>query len=153
MKKVKNVLRKAVLVFVTCIFLLYGVALVSTPPRLGKDCLPEALKTKRHSDYPKGLRWIPWSATSWCMENPPKKLLGTQKSVASTPAGKKGPKPVPEPGTWQLSGKRLHRKFPIYLPTYVAFTTKNKMHFRMGCRWDDVDNYYVFPSIALKKVR
>lgn len=152
MTSIKKFFRFGVLVWAAYLPLLYGVATVSSALALGKSCLSPALKDKRHSDFPRGLRWVPWSATSWCMEEPPKKLLGSQKSASASLAGKFGPKPVPEPGTWQISVVRLKRRLPFFLP-YLAYTAKNKMHFRIGCRWDDVDHYYVFPSIALKKVR
>lgn len=130
----------------------YGVAATSPIPVFGRDCLPQALKDKRHTDYPKGLRWIPWHITSWCAWEPPRKLAGNQKSNSVSLAGKSGPKPVPEPGTWQISVVRLKHRIPLFLP-YAAYTTKNRVHVRLGCRWDDVDHYYVFPSIAVKKVR
>ena len=152
MKKRMRIFCFAVCMFMGGLLALYGMARMSANPILGKSCLPEPFRLKPHNDYPWGLRWVPRWATSWCMQEPPVQLLGNQKSTAVTPAGKRGPKPIPEPGTWQLSGMRLHINFPIYIPTYVAITTKNRFHFRIGARWDDVDHYYVFPSIALKKV-
>jgi len=58
------------------------------------------------------------------------------------------PKPITAPGTWQIS------KFPDgpWYAWYFAFTTKGGTHFRIGARWDDVDSYTEFPSIAIKRV-
>jgi len=46
---------------------------------------------------------------------------------------------------------QLKNGWPLFLP-YLAFTTKSGTHFRIGCRWDDVDHYYTFPSFALAKL-
>jgi hypothetical protein len=105
------------------------------------------VRSKRHADYPWGLRWIPrgWTAFKW---GAPRQVLGNQKhgTLASYPGW--DPKPIGEPGTWQLS------RFPDgpWYAWYFAFTTKGGTHFRIGARWDDVDSYTEFPSIAIKRV-
>jgi hypothetical protein len=97
-----------------------------------------------HWDYPKLLNWIPrgWTAFNWGM---PKMVFGNQKHVkidGSEPVAH--PKPVGEPGSWQVS------KYPLgpWYAWYLAFTTKGGWHFRIGARWDDQDNYVQFPTIA-----
>lgn len=57
------------------------------------------------------------------------------------------PKPITQPGSWQFS------YFPLgpWFAWYFAFTTKGGIHFRIGARWDDVDDYVEFPSIAIKR--
>lgn len=56
------------------------------------------------------------------------------------------PTPITSPGTWQLS------RFPLGPDEawYFAFTTKGGTHFRIGARWDNVDNYVEWPEVAIK---
>lgn len=65
------------------------------------------------------------------------------------------PGPVPDPiitgkqFVWGVYGVRLFRWLP-YLPLGIAFTWKrgkDKIHGRLGVRWDDVDHYYTIPTI------
>ncbi len=115
-----------------------------------------------HWDYPKWLSWIPrgWTAFKWGL---PKQVLGNQKDVKLIPAGYQGkteagveiiidawpPKPIGEPGSWQLS------RFPDgpWFAWYFACTMKSGWHFRIGARWDDVDNYVQFPTVARRKYK
>jgi hypothetical protein len=58
------------------------------------------------------------------------------------------PMPIGEASSWQLS---YYPHAPLWAKPfawYVAATTKNGRHFRLGARWDDVDNYVQWPSIA-----
>lgn len=84
-------------------------------------------------------------------------ILGNQKVVS--PGGTfsyKGqdlkvvyPRPIGEPGSWQFSFFPQGPWFAMYL----AFTLPwINLHFRIGARWDDVDDYVEFPSIAIKRV-
>jgi hypothetical protein len=117
---------------------------------MGDDALPDNLKGTKHWDYPKFLRWIPraWTSYAW---GAPKKIVGDQKETRKGKEGNSGPAPIGERGSWQVS------RFPgapgplKYLPLYVAFTTKSGRHFRIGARWDDVDNYVTFPTVASRK--
>ncbi len=131
---------------------IYLVAYFSKPKLIGAGCLPDYLKTKKHNDYTflfRPLRFLPFAATSFCFEEPPIMILGNQKSFEfSRNKSLKGPKPVPKAGEYQLSVIQVKKNLPLFLP-YFAITFKNNLHFRIGCRWDDVDHYYVFPSIAL----
>ena len=108
-----------------------------------RECLPDHLKHEHHKDWRWPLCYIPRAWTSWCRGRhfgyPPELLRGNCWT------GKQGiwvyPKPIPQPGQWQLSS-----------PFYFAFTTKAGWHFRFGCRYDDVDFYYTVPSLALKRI-
>lgn len=109
---------------------------------MSNKCLPEALKGTRHTDYWKFLRWIPRSWTSFC-GNPPAKLLGNEFETAIDWKGSvvTYPKPIPPPGQWSVNW-----------PPYAALTTKSRWNFHIGARWDDVDNYYTFPSIKIGRL-
>ncbi len=131
------------------VILIYLVALLPERNLFGDRCLPAWLQGKSHNDYYfSWTQWIPRSATSWCIAQAPILLLGNQKGRARAQDGRIGPKPVPEPGEWQVSMVRLKRDWPLFLP-YIAWTKKDGTHFRFGARWDDVDHYYTFPSIAI----
>jgi hypothetical protein len=131
------------------LILIYLVALLPERNLFGDHCLPAWLRGKNHDDYYfYQMRWIPRSATSWCIPQAPILLLGNQRGRAAALDGRIGPKPVPQPGEWQVSVVQLKRDWPLFLP-YVAWTTKDGTHFRFGARWDDIDHYYTFPSIAI----
>ncbi len=62
------------------------------------------------------------------------------------------PKPVTSPGSWQLS------RFPAgpWWAWYFAWSGKRQMdkkflHVRVGARWDNVDGYVQFPSLAARR--
>ncbi|MBL0058549.1 MAG: hypothetical protein IPP35_05485 [Elusimicrobia bacterium] len=106
--------------------------------------LPSHLKNKRHWDYPWPFHRIPrgWTTFRW---GKPKMLLGNQVSQEEG-----SPKPIGEPGSFQFS---RYPDLPIplsWLPLYLAVTTSGGTHFRLGARWDDVDAYTQFPSVAIK---
>lgn len=106
---------------------------------IGESALPEHLRSANHPDYVISvLRGIPRKVTSCHFVEPPIKILGN----ASV-------KPISKPGSWQLSAVQVKKDWPFFFP-YFAFTF-NGVHFRVGCRWDNVDHYYTMPSIALKK--
>ncbi len=106
------------------------------------SALPVHLRGMYHWDYPPGLRWVPrgWTAFDW---GKPVMVAGNQKEKR---AG--APAPIGERGSWQLSrfpgAPRPLRWFPIYF----AVTTGKGWHFRIGARYDDVDDYTQFPTIA-----
>ena len=119
-----------------------------------ESALPDHLKGKLHADYPKWLQWVPRSWTSFTLVQPPRLLLGNQRNF-SFAGGSFGPAPIPEPTNtqrvaWSLQGVQITRSWPV-LPLYFVISIRYKtklIHFRVGCRWDDVDGYYDFPSIA-----
>lgn len=87
------------------------------------------LKTN-HSDWPKPLRWVPRTATCWTVPAKWPILAGNTTSE----------KPIPERGEWYV--KR----------GYLAWTSEDGWHIRMGFRLDDVDGYVTFPSFTIKRV-
>ncbi len=116
---------------------------------MSNDALPLNLKGKRHTDFPWPMSLIPraWTAFSW---GSPVMVKGNQHlnndcSLGLYCAGH--PLPIGEPGSWQLS---RFPKGPRWA-WYFAFTTKGRVHFRIGARWDNEDNYVEFPSIAVKR--
>lgn len=112
-----------------------------------KRSLPEHLRHRPHEDYPMAFRWIPrWlTAFSW---GRPSLMVGNQDN-----AYEGSPKPIGERGSFQIS------RYPdlppplCWLPLYFAFTTHDGLHMRLGARWDDIDAYTQFPSIAWKRVK
>ena len=108
-----------------------------------KKCLPEHIRTGRHTDYIPGFRWIPRSWTSFCWLIPPVKMAGSQKNFQVYLKNRfVALPPVPPPGKWQLSW-----------PLYFAFTTKGKLSFRIGARWDDVDFYFSYPTFRIWRIK
>jgi hypothetical protein len=107
------------------------------------SALPPNLRGKDHWDWPWPFKYIPrgWTAFKW---GKPKMIWGNQEEVRAGDA----PAPIGEPKSWQVS------RFPDapgplkYLPLYLAFTLKNGRHVRLGARWDDVDDYVQFPTVA-----
>ncbi len=62
------------------------------------------------------------------------------------------PRPITSPGTWQLS------RFPEgpWYAWYFAWSGKVRgdgmfRHFRIGARWDNVDDYVQWPTIAFRR--
>lgn len=110
---------------------------------MSKGCLPKHIREGKHTDYWWPFNNLPRSWTSFCWMQPPSKLAGNQpQREYPTFAYMLACKPTPDPGEWQLSW-----------PLYFAFTTKRKLSFRIGARWDDVDFYYTFPSFRLWRLK
>ncbi|MDO8495398.1 MAG: hypothetical protein Q7S32_02625 [bacterium] len=138
---------------VSYLAVVYLFAILSCPSLIGQDSLPAHLKLKKHGDYTMpGTKWIPFSVTAWSIVEPPIMLLGNQTQKATSLQNQTGPSPIPEPGTWQLSAIQLKKSWPLFLP-YFALTTKSGWHFRISCRWDDIDHYYVFPSLSARYLK
>lgn len=129
------------------VFVIYAMALLPGEKLIGGHCLPNHLKNKLHADYLVA-RKIPFSATAACFVEPPVQVLGSQNFWAESKSGIVGPKPIPPRGEWQLSLIREKKNWPVFIP-YFAITGKDGWHFRIGCRWDDIDHYYVFPSVSV----
>lgn len=118
------------------------------------SALPEHLRGKRHNDFPWPLKWVPrgWTAFKW---GKPRLVSGyvnpwhhaEQDDLVQAFGDGPHPKPITSPGTWQLS------RFPggPWWAWYFAFTTRGGTHFRIGARWDDVDGYVEWPSVAVKR--
>lgn len=112
---------------------------------MSKDCLPEHLKNSKHNDFLPGLRWIPRSWTAFCWGKP---IMVWGNQIKRAEGGH--PKPIGEPGSWQVS---IYPNSPLgwtWAAWYVAFTFPSGRHFRIGARWDDVDNYVEWPSLATR---
>jgi hypothetical protein len=105
-----------------------------------KSALPKHLQNRLHEDFPWPFSFIPraWTAFDW---GTPTKIKGTQRPYGGVM------KPIGPKGTWQLS-KFLDGPWFAY---YFAFTTKGGTHWRIGARYDDVDHYTEWPSIARKR--
>jgi hypothetical protein len=140
------------LLFACAAYLVVVYAVVALSPEIhwGDSALPAHLKGKAHDDYwLPGTRWVPRSATSMRLVEPPVMVLGSDGHPSAAGLdGARGPKPIPPPGQWQASLVQVKAGWPLVLP-YVALTTSEGLHFRFGARWDDVDHYYTFPTFAL----
>lgn len=111
---------------------------------VGKEALPPHLKSLKHDDW-FVLKNVPRGLTAGRFVEPPRMMLGNQHGVLCR-NGRFGPKPIPANGEYQLSLVQVRAGWPFYLP-YFAITI-HRCHFRIGCRWDDVDHYYVIPSFV-----
>ena len=98
----------------------------------------------RHDDWPWPLSSVPrrWTAVSG---NPPRKTFGTTPLTRAEFNGRqfRYPKPIPPAGRWH---------FTIW-PLYFGMTTHSGWHFRLGVRYDDIDGYYSWPSVTLKRYK
>lgn len=103
----------------------------------GRHCLPEHLRDLKHDDWPPPLNRIPRWMSAYC---------GIEPAWGEGSARK----PIPPPGqeTFHLVDQNGLRR------PYYAFTTRGCLHFRVGFRWDDVDNYFnlVLPWVATVKI-
>lgn len=134
------------------LILIYSIGFITSPPLFGKQHLPSHLQEQRHSDYSiPGTHWIPRSATSWHYQTPPILIAGRCSTLTADRYGQTCPKPIPKKGEWYFAIVPIKKELLLFLP-YFAGTTETELHFRIGCRWDDVDFYYTFPSIALHKL-
>jgi hypothetical protein len=134
------------------LYFVSGCALLVFERILGEKCLSPELAQKLHEDFPRYLRWIPRSATSWRMVQPPLMILGNQTTYCAARNGKSGPRAVPARGEWQISLVQVRVRWPFFLP-YFAATLGNGWHARFGCRWDELDAYYSVPSVTVKKLK
>lgn len=111
------------------------------------SALPPHLRGKKHWDWPWPFNKVSRGVTAhdWGM---PKQVAGNQQAdivAGAEPASH--PTPIGEPGSWQLS------RYPLgpWYAWYFAATLKGGRHFRLGARWDNVDNYVQFPAVASRK--
>lgn len=123
----------------------------------GNEVLPDNLKNKNHWDFPKFLQWIPRAWTAFDL-GVPRQIIGSQDKLDARidkKTRKVGPAPVGKPNSWQLSRFPDLPKPFCWIPLYFAWSgSKGKdgryLHFRIGARFDNVDSYSEFPSIALR---
>lgn len=114
------------------------------------SALPPHLKNKLHCDWTFPFNLIPRSWTSFKLSQPSKVLIGkkildwTEKDYS---CGKKedmrrGPNPCQRHAwSWYIS-------WPLYFT--ISFG-KTGWYLRIGFRWDDIDDYYTFPSFRIKE--
>lgn len=109
-----------------------------------KSALPNHLKNRRHDDWLWPFSYIPraWTSFNW---GKPKLLIGNIDSF--TP-----PKPITDPNTWQLSYYPNAPLWAKFIAWYIAYSfprnkkTNKFRQFRLGARWDNVDNYINWPT-------
>lgn len=114
--------------------------------------LPPHLAATAHTDWPWLLKWVPrtWTSFNWGV---PVLKFGSQALVrVDAKSGVTGPSPIGEPDSTQVS---YYPNAPIWaklllLNWYFALTTLRGVHYRFGARWDDVDGYVTWPSLARK---
>lgn len=99
--------------------------------------------TGTHIDWPWPFRLISRRLTSFDGP-PPIKLAGNADLRAVTYKGELCfyAKPIPDRGQWWFGW-----------PFYFALQTKGGWYFRIGARWDDVDQYYAVPSFTIKRYK
>mgnify|MGYP000887022408 CR=1 FL=1 len=115
------------------------------------SALPPHLRGRNHNDFPPFLRWVPrgWTAWDW---GEPRKLVGNQQAESSPGV----PRPIGEPGSWQFS---IFPDAPWWAwPVAWYFAISGRLladgwfrHFRFGARYDDIDNYCDWPSVASRR--
>ncbi len=126
-------------VYVAPVFLQYG----------GAGCLSDERRNETHHDYIFGLRWVKWRDTVVCGIDPPTQDEGNQDDNILV-NGRRAPLPIPPDGEWQKSHADAQTSYwPVRLD-YLAATFPGSYHFRIGWRWDNIDNIFVF-SISVKK--
>src|SRR5215471_6690100 len=96
-----------------------------------------------HSDWIWPLRYVPRRWTIVC-GNPPQKTLGTTPLRTAQFHGLqfRYPQPIPPPGYWHFTT----------WPIYFGISTRSGWHFRIGVRYDDIDGYYTWPSLTIKRL-
>ena len=128
-------------VYVSPVFLEYG----------GGDCLVDSRKNGYHSDYLWGYAPVKWSHTVLCGIEAPIQDAGNQRYDVWV-LGRPAPKPVPLPGEWQVSHTTVRTRLWNVRLYYFAATTLGLYHVRIGWRWDDLDDFFLFSVVPLKKL-
>lgn len=130
-----------------CILSLYVILGVIT--NMSGSVLPPHLRGAKHWDWAWPLSRIPRAWTSFDLGKPTQ-ILGNQTAQRTG-----SPAPIGEPGSWQFS---IFKKAPILCKLfgwYFAISFKARgdryWHIRVGARYDDVDNYTTFPTIARRQ--
>jgi hypothetical protein len=102
------------------------------------ECLPPHLQDRLHEDWPYPFNSIPRGNTAWCGD-PPTVLAGVNRDV-------------PGPGQFTVQRANIHNP-PAWMPLiYIAQTSWFGFHTRIGPRYDRIDKYYNFPSVAGKMI-
>jgi hypothetical protein len=97
-----------------------------------------------HSDWIWPLRAVPRRWTVLC-GTPPYKTLGTTPLRTAQFHGLqfRYPQPIPPPGHWHFTT----------WPIYFGLSTRSGWHFRIAVRYDDIDGYYTWPSLTIKRLK
>jgi hypothetical protein len=98
---------------------------------------------RTHSDWIWPLQYVPRRWTIVC-GNPPQKTFGTTplRRMQFHGAQFAYPQPIPPPGHWHFTT----------WPIYFGMSTRSGWHFRIGVRYDDIDGYYTWPSLTIKRL-
>lgn len=118
---------------------------------MGNKALPYHLKGKRHFDYIWPLCYIPRAWTSYMLCQPPRVICGNnirdwtaRVYDIGTDTEKCGVDPVQKmPWAWVFS-------YPFH---FTCTFGKSGYYFRIGARWDSVDEYYTIPALNLGKTQ
>ena len=114
----------------------------------GGKCLVDERKNGYHTDYVWGyVKGIKWKDTVFCDIEPPLQVAGNQKYFFYL-----NPKPIPPPRQWQLSKSVVKTSYWDVSLWYFAFTTGSRFHGRIGWRWDDIDNFFLFSVVPAKRI-
>lgn len=114
------------------------------------SALPPKLKNKKHTDWPWPFSKISRGLTAFKFGRPVL-LAGSAEFAGDITAEKPAPKPINPAGTWQIS---YFPDAPWWtVPIYFSWSGKVKSdgkfrNFRIGPRWDDVDNYVNYVPLA-----
>lgn len=143
-------LRKLVWLFFIALapFVLYGIYVL--PVFLengGSRCLKDERSEGYHSDYVWGAIRVKWKYTVVCGIWPPVQDAGNQDYRIGA-----NPKPIPLPGQWQRSHTTVRTRWWVVRLDYVAYTHRTMHHTRIGWRWDDVDDFFLFSIVPVKKL-
>jgi len=142
--------KKALMLVCFFVQILYISPLYLLPNQV--NCLPIQNRNRNHDDFPKGLQWIPRKVTAFCETHTPQMILGNQTLTWVGKDGLVGPRPIPEIHKFQISLIRFDSTpWPVFLP-YFAIHLSNRIHIRAGCRWDDLDSHYIWPSFTIKHI-
>lgn len=113
------------------------------------------------------MRYIPRSLTSYILRQPPRVLIGHKVldwTVKDYNCGKEiidwnyDKKKWMSPYTHDLRKganpcQRHKWSFHFSLPLYFTLTLPSGWYIRIGCRWDDNDDYYNIISFMIKKIK
>jgi len=105
---------------------------------------------RRHNDWPFPFSLIPrrWTAFNW---GKPVMVRGNQRDIRNF-----APAPVGEADSFQVSRYPDAPKWAKPFAWYFAWSGKVKpdgwyRHWRIGGRYDDIDDYVQFPSLATRR--
>lgn len=109
------------------------------------SALPPHLRGALHTDWPWPFSKIPRGWTAWAWGRP------VLISGNTTEFNGGRPKPIPRHGEWAFFEFPDAPWYWAWAAWGFAFTLASGRHFRIGARWDDVDDYVEWPSIASRK--